>query len=315
VELTVHFIVHGDYEHIDGALQSLYATTHTPCHIIITINTGDDPKIETIRRDYPDIEIVVNDQPKGFAENHNAVMRRGETPFVALLNDDLTLQEGALDTLVGYLKDHPRAGLVGPALQNPDGSPQVSAYSDPSLFRTIYKISGFATLTSQQSPIRRWLLKTGILKRLNIESFNTDRKTRSVQVIKGAAMVVRREAYLQAGLMDEVTLAYGEEYGWHLRLRQHRWVVVLVTEAQVTHYGLGQAKLKLQGWLLAEDRKASLAYYLLYRPAWQGFVVRSTIIIVHACYGLLWSPFNRKRAKAHFNTVNMALRLSRSALQ
>jgi GT2 family glycosyltransferase len=170
-------------------------------------------------------------------------------------------------------------------------------------------------LTSQQSPIRRWLLKTGILKRLNIESFNTDRKTRSVQVIKGAAMVVRREAYLQAGLMDEVTLAYGEEYGWHLRLRQHGWVVVLVTEAQVTHYGLGQAKLKLQGWLLAEDRKASLAYYLLYRPAWQGFVVRSTIIIVHACYGLLWSPFNRKRAKAHFNTVNMALRLSRSALQ
>jgi GT2 family glycosyltransferase len=188
VELTVHFIVHGDYEHIDGALQSLYATTHTPCHIIITINTGDDPKIETIRRDYPDIEIVVNDQPKGFAENHNAVMRRGETPFVALLNDDLTLQEGALDTLVGYLKDHPRAGLVGPTLQNPDGSPQVSAYSDPSLFRTIYKISGFANLTSQQRLLRRWLLNTGIIKRLNIESFNTDRKTRSVQVIKGAAM-------------------------------------------------------------------------------------------------------------------------------
>jgi GT2 family glycosyltransferase len=148
-----------------------------------------------MQAEFPDIEIAVNDQPRGFAANHNAVLHRARTEFVALLNDDVILHQGALDTLINYLKDHPNVGLVGPALQNPDGSSQVSAYSDPSLFRTIYKVTGLASLTHQQSHLRKWLGRLGIFSLLNVESLKTHAGTRPVPVIKGTVMAVRQVAY------------------------------------------------------------------------------------------------------------------------
>jgi GT2 family glycosyltransferase len=105
--------------------------------------------------------------------------------------------------------------------------------------------------------------------------------------------------------MDEATLAYGEEYGWHLRLRQAGWKVVLVTEAQVTHFGSGQARLRLKGSLLVEDRKAILYYYLKYRPRWQAGLLRLTMALFHTVYGFLWLPFNRGHARTHMNVVDM----------
>ncbi len=305
--LTVSLIVHEDYSHITPALQSFYATTKTPSTVYLTINTGKDDPIAAIQAQFPDVHIQINDQPRSFAANHNAILQIAETEFVALLNDDIVLHDPTLDMLVDYLRTHSDVGLVGPALENPDGTPQVSAYSDPSLIRTLYRLSGFAALTHQQSTLRRWLKQIGLLRLFNIESLKENGGTRPVPVIKGVAMVARRSAYQQAGVMDEVTQAYGEEYGWHLRLRQAGWKIVLVEEAKLTHYGLGQARLDLSGWVLVEDRKAILAYYLLYRPAWKAVVVRAVIVLSHAFYTLGWLPFDRNRARDHWKTVQMGL--------
>ncbi|MDX1993556.1 MAG: glycosyltransferase [bacterium] len=304
--LTVHLIVHSDYSHIEGALHSLYATTRTPSVVYLTINTGDDPRLLPLRQKFPDVQIHINPQPRSFAENHNAILHRAETDTVALLNDDILLHDGTLDTLVTYLAEHPDVGLVGPALKNPDQTWQVSAYSDPSLPRTLYRLSGLASLTHQQSPLRKLLLRTGLLKGMQVESLRENAGTRPVPVIKGVAMVVRRAAYQQAGVMDEITRAYGEEYGWHLRLRRAGWKVMLVEEAQVTHYGSGQARLTMQGWVLVEDRKAILGYYLLYRPTWQAALVRGAILLSHSLFALGWLPFDRKRARTHLDVARMA---------
>ena len=314
MDVTAHFIVHGDYGHIAGALRSLYSTTSLAIRTIVTVNTGHDDRIADLEREFPAIEFVINDEPRSFAANHNAIMRRADTPYVALLNDDLEFCSGAFDALVAFLNENRTFGLAGPTLQNPDGTPQVSAYSDPSLLRTLYRISGLATWTSQDSRVRRLLLRSGALKRLNVESLRTDYETRTVDVVKGAAMVVRREAYIQAGLMDEMTRAYGEEYGWHLRLRRAGWKLSLVRDSRIVHHGRGQAILKIRGASLAEDRKASLAYFLLYRPAWQGMVVRVAMIVAHLAYALVWFVFDRERADSHMTAARMAGGLRRERL-
>lgn len=305
--LTVSIIVHGDFSHVKPALQSLYATTITPCRVYVVINTGPAPQVEDLRRTFPQVRSIVNATPLSFAANHNRVMQQAETDYVALLNDDIILHENALDILVNYLDTHPEAGLVGPQLRNPDGTNQVSTYSDPSLPRMIYKISGLAVLTRQGGLLRRWLLRIGIGKVLKIESLVSPDTVRPVPVIKGAAMVVRRAAYEQVGLMDETTRAYGEEMDWHLRMRQAGWQVVFVPQARVTHYGSGQAQLQLQGWQLIEDRKAILNYYLKHRPRWEVLVVRCTIVLSHSIGGLCWLLFARDRARVHLQTMQLGI--------
>jgi hypothetical protein len=302
--LTISFIVHDDFSHIEAALRSLQQNTRSLYIAYVTINTGFVPMVDQLRPAFPEVRFVVNDQPRGFAANHNAIMLIADTPYVALLNDDVTFTPGALDTLLAYLDAHDDVGLVGPLVQNPDGTPQLSAFSDPSLFRMLYKISGLGSLTRHGGLVRRMLQRFGLARRLGVESLNTELITHFVPVIVGVSMVVRRQAYLDAGLIDEGTLMYGEEVGWHWRLRQHGWKLALVTEAQITHYN---PQSELTGWKLAEHRKSILQYFLNYRSRTQTLIIRCAIIGVHTIGTLVYLPLNRAKSRAHWQAVKVGL--------
>jgi len=305
-ELAVNFIVHKDFSHIRPALQSLFATTQMPCEVHVIINIPNEAAVQALKSQFPQIQFFVNPVPLGFAANHNQFMRRVTSKFMALLNDDIILHPGALDTLVKYLEAHSEVGVVGANLQNADGTPQVSVYSDPSLLRMIYKISGLSLLTRQNSVLRNGLTRIGIARFLKAESLQSQATTRIVPVVKGAAMVIRREAYLQVGAMDETTLGYGEEVDWHLRMRLAGWQVAFAADAQITHFGQGQARLQLTGQMLMEDRKAILNYWLKYRPRWQARLIRISIAVFHGLYSIILF-YDPARSQTHRRTAAVGL--------
>jgi GT2 family glycosyltransferase len=309
---TASFIVHQNYGYISEALRSLYASTRTPFDVVVVINLGHSDAAAQLQQQFPHVKYLFNASPLGFAANHNQVMQQATTEYTALLNDDISIHDGALDAMIDWLDQHPKTAVTGAALFNPDGSPQVSVYSDPTLLRTLYRISPLASLTSQNSPARRILLRVGLSKLMKVESLQFDSTTRAVPIVKGAVMMVRRQAYEAVGLMDETTRAYGEEADWHYRFRRAGWEIVRIAEAKITHFGQGQAALQLQGWLLAEDRKAILNYYLKHRPRWQALTVRCALVVNHALFALLWLPIRRRRAVAHWSTFLMALRFHRT---
>ena len=291
--LAVSIVVHEDERYLPGCLASLYAHTRRPFEVYVTLNTGWRNAFQPLRDAHPDIHWILNDTPKGFAANHNHVLALAQAQVIAILNDDLILHDGALDTLAAYLDANADVGIVGPKLLNSDGSQQVSTYSDPTFLRSLYRVSGLASLTSQQSAARRWLQRLGIGKLVKIESLSFNNSVRDVTIIKGAAMLVRRAAYETVGGMDETTRMYGEEADWHLRMRRGGWRVVFYPNAEVTHYGQGQASLNLRGALLVEDRKAILNYALKHRPRWQAEILRAFIIATHSIYGLFWRDYWR----------------------
>ncbi|MBL8163902.1 MAG: glycosyltransferase family 2 protein [Anaerolineae bacterium] len=299
---TVSFIVHQSFTHIGPALESLFANTHTAHHIYVIINSGTSVQIEALRAAYPSVQLIVNHEPKGFASNHNQVMRLAQTSFVALLNDDIRIHPQSLDVLLEYMEDHPEVAVAGPQLLNPNGTPQVSVYSDPTLLRMVYKISGLGRFTQAGSPLRDWLQHRNRGKWVKLESWTENTSARVVPVVKGTAMLVRRQAYEQVGLMDESTRVYGEEVDWHWRFRKHGWQVAIVPDATITHYGTMQ---KLSTANTLEDRKGILNYFLKHRSLWQQLIIRTTIVVSHmvfAAWFLLWSP---QRAHEHYRTALM----------
>lgn len=301
-KLTVNFIVFYNFGHIHAALDSLQAT-QTPHVTYVVINGGTETERQVIQASYPNIRILHSETPLSFSQNHNWVMRLADTPYVALLNDDIVLAPDALDKLVEYLDNNPQVGMVGPQLFYEDGRLQSSAYSDPSLIRMIYKISGLASLTHQRSLLRRWLIWLGIGRIIRADSLKTFTEPQTVDVIKGAVMVVRRTAFEQAGLMDETMRHFAEEFDWQWRLRQKGWLVAIVPAAHVTHFGLGQAALQLRGQHLINDRVGILTYFLKHRPRWQVWAIRATMITAHGLWSIVWFPLDRHRAKTHFQIM------------
>lgn len=294
--LTASLIVHDDFSHIGLALKHLYVSTARPLEVVVTINRGLPDEVHKLRAQFPDAQLIINQAPRGFAANHNAVMQSAETPLIVLLNDDALLSESALEKMVAYLEMHSDVAMVGPVIRKANGDLQVSTYSDPTLLRMLYQVSGLGRLTPQGGCIRRLLRQMGVGRFARVESLQADTSTHDAQNIVGVCMVVRREAMLQVGVMDEVTRIYGEEFGWQWRLRQKGWRIALVGDAEVTHLNPAQ---DLRDWRLAEHRKGMVGYFLRYRPKWQTLFLRAAITVFHGAFAVLWLPFNRRKSRAH----------------
>jgi GT2 family glycosyltransferase len=301
--ITVSLIVHDDFSHVRRALRSLMDQPLRGLRVVVTVNAGRPEDVSALQAGFPDVVVRVNPTPRGFAANHNAVLREADTLFVALVNDDIRAQSGMLDDLADFLVSHPQVGLVSPRVLNPDGSPQLMAFNDPTVLRMLYKISGLGYFTRQGTPLRRLAVRLGGA-RLAVASFSAYEHSAIVPVVVGVAMLVRREAYLQAGVMDEDTRVYGEESAWCWRLRQCGWQIALVAETSVTHYNSEQP---LKGWKLAEHRKGILNYYVRYRPEWQALIIRAALIGLHSLRALGASLFDRGQAAAELRVVRMAL--------
>lgn len=265
--------------------------TDTPFKVVVVANTGENDTIQQVRADYPDVSLIVNDQPRSFAANHNAVMASTVGPFIALLNDDLVVEKGALDTLVGFLESHPGVAVVGPRLLYPDGSLQPSTFGDPSLFKAFWKLLGISDLLPPESPARGVIQK--LLRPLfpkPLARYWEHDRAAEAQVLKGAATVVRRAAFEKVGPMAEVALAYGEEEDWHWRFRKAGWRVYLAPDARIIHYG-GKSTGGQRGRMLIEARKALLHYFYHHRSRHAYDLLRWAILITHTVRWMLtWLP-------------------------
>ena len=65
--------------------------------------------------------IVRNQRNEGFGRAMNIGMRTADTPFVLLVNPDLTLDPGAATLLVDAARKYPDAAILAPRIVEPDG--------------------------------------------------------------------------------------------------------------------------------------------------------------------------------------------------
>ena len=170
------------------------------------------------------MHLVRADTNGGFAAGNNIAFRMalasGRRPdAIMLLNPDAELRPGALKTLASFLAKHPRAGVVGAALENEDGSVRPSAFRFPSIMGEFARESAF-----------------GPLQRLWPTAATVGRDT-PVQAdwVTGAAVLIRQSVIDDIGLMDDDFFLYFEETDFMRRARCAGWEVWHAPGARVRH--------------------------------------------------------------------------------
>ena len=107
--------------------------------VIITDNASGDGSIDRIAAAIAEsgwtwAETMPLPRNGGFAYGNNAALRArlpltgGGCEFVLLLNPDTIVRDGALRELVAFMEAHPGVGIAGSRLEDPDGTPQISAF-------------------------------------------------------------------------------------------------------------------------------------------------------------------------------------------
>ena len=190
---------------------------------VVVDNGSSDGTVEFVRERYPDVRLVEAEN-RGLGAGWNIGIRETTTTYVLLLNADAWMSEGSLDRLVGFADSRVRAAVVGPRLLNLDGTLQRSVRGFPTVWR----------LATEYLFLRKLAPRSSALNAFYAGGFDHD-EVRSVEVVMGACMLLRREAVDEVGECDEDYFLFSEETDWCFRFREAGWEVVFFPGAECVH--------------------------------------------------------------------------------
>lgn len=191
-----------------------------PAETVVVDNASGDGSAAMVRDLFPEARLIGNADNPGFGAAANQGIAASRSRYVLLLNGDTRVEPGALDALGRDLDRHPRAGLAGPLLLNPDGTRQ------PSVFPFLTPGVVLALNTYLNRLVRR---APGFRPVYSVPPAG------DVPWVKGAAMAIRRGAFRAVGGFDEGYFLYAEEMDLCWRLHKDGWRVRFTPEARVVH--------------------------------------------------------------------------------
>jgi GT2 family glycosyltransferase len=198
------------------------STSHLSAEVVVVDNASHDGTADMVRSRFGWARLIANSDNLGFARANNQALRTTTGRYVLLLNPDTRLEPGALQTMVGFLDQHPFAGAIGSRLLNEDGSLCTSCQPAPTLTREAWRLFH--------------LDRVYPLAVYSMDNWSPD-APRPVDVIQGASMLLRRSALERVGPLDEDYFIYSEEVDLCYRLRRSGWQIWWVPQATVLHYG------------------------------------------------------------------------------
>ncbi len=229
-------------------LESVYDTvSDLDFEVIVVDNASVDGSVELMRQNFPQVQLIVNTENKGFVRANNQALARCQGRYVLLFNSDAQALFASLDSVIQFMDEHPGAGITGVRLLNPDRSFQASYTPFPTLWREFLILSGLGRyLIRPTFPGRGPEIKKGA--------------QRIVGYVEGACLAVRREAVDQIGGLDEHIFMYAEEVDWCYRFRQAGWEVWYLPQFPIVHYG-GQSSKKHRKRMEAELYRSRVYFF------------------------------------------------------
>jgi GT2 family glycosyltransferase len=170
------------------------------------------------------VPALENSRPVGFAANVNRGVAETSGEYVLVCNPDAVPEPTAVAELLRFAETHPRAGVVGPQMRNPDGSWQPSRRRFPTVLGTLVR----------RTPLR-FVFRP--FERQRAHYLLDERATDPVQAdwLLGGFMLLRRRMLDELGGFDPGFRLYGEDIDLCYRAAKAGWERWQVPAAVVTH--------------------------------------------------------------------------------
>jgi GT2 family glycosyltransferase len=234
IQLSVVIVNYNTMKLLDSCLASLLTNGPTcKMEVIVVDNHSTDGSIQLLEHKYSEVRSILNRENQGFARAANQGYAWGKGPYCLILNPDVVILPGSIQTLWEYVNSSPEVGIVFPKLVNPDGSLQYSCRT----FHTIW------TIAMRRSPLGKLFPNSRILR--DHLMMDWDHNTiREVDWALGGCMMVRRDAMSGPRLFDERFFLYFEDVDLCYQMRKTSWKVMYNPEAVMVHHHLRESARK-----------------------------------------------------------------------
>ena len=213
------------YNRLDALRRTLddlvHFVTEPNAEIILVDNASQEPVVDTVRREFPQVHLIPNERNVGFGGGNNIGAKHARGQFLLFANSDLILHGNPLAAMLGMFQSNPRAGIVGCQLLNTDGSLQPSYFRFPSLTMRIIQLSGLKALLNKIYPGLRFKYDS---------AFKLD-------FVSGAFFMISSALFFEVGGFDERYFMYLEDADLGFQVKRKGKESVLLNRQDIIHIG------------------------------------------------------------------------------
>ncbi len=221
-QVYVIMLTYNHSEDTRQALISLQRLTYPNVRLVVVDNHSTDETVSMIRRDFPEVIVLVNASNLGFAAGINVGIRyalESGAGFILLINNDVVVAPDMLGYLVAAMEED--VGATAPLiyyLEDPTRIWSAGFARHPSLLEMRGGARG-------ELDIGQW-----------IAPFEMD-------YLLGCALLLNCDALQQVGFFDERYFFYYEDLDLSWRMQENGYRLLTVPQAHMWHKGSGSAGL------------------------------------------------------------------------
>jgi GT2 family glycosyltransferase len=243
-ELTIVIVSYNAKAELLACLRSLADAPPSVTHEIVVVDNASEDGSAAAARAVPGVSVIPLDRNVGFAAANNAGIRATGGELIVLLNSDTIVPPGAIDALIGRLREVPDAGVAGPRLIDECGEPELSfgrMMSPLNEYRQKHRTPRFVAEATGREQFVDW--------------------------VSGACLLVWRRDAEAAGLLDERFFLYTEDVDFCASVRKLGRKVLFTPVATITHLR-GRSRASAPDASQQRYRRSHLAFYQKHHPGW-----------------------------------------------
>lgn len=226
-DLSVIIVNYNVEYFLDQCLDSVRkASKNLQVEVFVVDNDSKDGSVDMVRRKYPEVKLIENKDNVGFSKANNQAIDLSNGKFILLLNPDTVVGEDSFEKPVNYLNAHPDFGGLGVKMLDGKGKflPE-SKRGLPTPMVAFYKIFGLSSVFPRSKRFGQYHL-----------GHISKNETAEVDILSGAYMMLRKEALLKTGLLDETFFMYGEDIDLSYRIQKAGYKNVYFADTSIIHY-------------------------------------------------------------------------------
>ena len=315
-QVSVVIVCMGDPAvHLYACLDSMFAQNRAPLEVWVVAYLMQAEHRDALAACYPAIHIIESREVRGFAENNNLALRKIDSEYCFVVNDDTLQSMPVVDLLLEDLKNLPEnAAAVQPKIVFGDGRVQTCGRTPWTAWRYAKhylhlvdegkteggigsRISGHPRPDKREGPTA---VPIGTLRdgrgRSEAEAIRESMPPSVVRTytLNGACFLIKTEVFRKMGWFDERYFFTPEDIALGHKLNEAGYSVWVNPEVSITHLAGGSVSAMEQAIKPARVR-GSLIFYG--EPLWLKCFVWSVELARYVKNSILRREVNKKTAR------------------
>jgi len=283
IKVSIIIVNFNGLQHTTRCIESIQRTHEEGSfEVIVVDNDSRDGSVESIKEQYPNVNVIAQQQNLGFGKANNIGVNASTGEYLFFANNDTIFTEDLVSPLSLFLKENPSCGAVGPLLVNVDGTYQHSYGYFPSI--------------KNEWRVRK---ETKVIK-----SIPTNLIPKQVDWVSFAAVMILRNAFTQISGFDEHYFMYFEDADVCMRLKEIGYSTIYYPAHSLVHLCGASSSPKNIDTIQHEYRRSQLLYYSKHLSPWQIFLLRFYLLMKYVI--ILMNTKKSDRAKI-LSIIKLAL--------